>query len=42
MHRVLAPTLHFAILVEFDLDDGPMITAVYPPIDLLSSEEENM
>lgn len=42
MHRVLVLTLHFAISVDFDLDDGPMITGVYPPIDLLSSEEENM
>ncbi|TEB27105.1 DUF1630-domain-containing protein [Coprinellus micaceus] len=29
-------------VVEFDLDDGPTVSGVYPPIDLSAREEENI
>lgn len=28
--------------VDFDLDYGPKITSVYPPLELTASEEGNM
>jgi hypothetical protein len=30
------------LLVEFDLDSGPVIDGIYPPLTLLPSESENM
>ncbi|PPR05961.1 hypothetical protein CVT24_004625 [Panaeolus cyanescens] len=30
------------VVVEFDLDDGPVIDGLYPPFDLLPSESENI
>ncbi|KAF6759851.1 hypothetical protein DFP72DRAFT_806147 [Ephemerocybe angulata] len=29
-------------VVEFDLDDGPMVSGIYPTMDLLPGEEENI
>lgn len=30
------------MVVDFDLDVGPKITCIYPPLDLSLSESENM
>jgi hypothetical protein len=29
-------------IVDFDIDYGPKITSVYPPLELTSPEESNM
>ncbi|KAF9048763.1 hypothetical protein BJ165DRAFT_1579964 [Panaeolus papilionaceus] len=30
------------VVVEFDLDDGPVLDGIYPPLDLLPSESESI
>jgi len=33
---------HYAIAVDFDLDTGPVIEGIYPPLALSASDSENM
>jgi len=42
---VIKSVLHYVadgLSVEFDLDSGPVIDGIYPPLTLLPSESENM